>query len=722
VSGYIVRKVNNKHQVHKRSDSGQPVGPPLGKHRTRSGAVDHMRQLYSNDDRNMKSARPTDPDDYAVVPDPKSPSTWKMPIHNREHLGLAIAAMGSSATAPHGHAAKLTDAERKQAVSRIRAKIGKLANDDADASDLRDRLEGKKYWGDGDAYPDMDGRPYASTYGDDGDDYVGDVLTPKFDPDDPRVQYSAMGGGKSGACATCAFFDADDSACRLVCGDIVPTGWCDLWLRELTPDEEDDQTAMPVRMVESKEIDEGETYVINKRGFMDMVKSAIKQLFGPDDADKPMSGFKLFGDNNEYWVAFYSNNAQDRDGEWFSEKSHDDFIARADRGEVPMPYLDFWHSKAYHGQAQWLGREGHVVIAVGTFDDSELAQEMKEYYASAQPDELLTSFGYFYPRSALVDHVYHAYNAFEVSPLPAEVAANLHTGFTSLEDFKEIETMDAKKQQALARLVGPKAAQLIASAGEQRSKELDTVETSFKATVNPLEARLDAMAEAIGLLASAKDAKSNPGVTPKTGKQGQPTTEEAQDDEPADDVDEEDLDNIGSPKSIDRTAAKQIARLEKQVKQLTRMLKAKASDPDDDEDDDTDAEDDTDDDMPPAKKSRRVSSSEKALRQIANGYKSTTDAITAVATAVQAIQAAQNKQANSINALAQEIYNPTPASRSPYTVVPPSDPAMDALEKAMHNPNGQGMAPNGQQQQYSADQLMQTFGLPTTFTNGNHRS
>jgi len=644
---YIIRKVNGKHQVHKQGDKGQPVGPALGKHRTRTSAVNQLRALYANDDRNMKQIE-----------------------------------------------------------------VAEVENKDFDGPDGgRQYLTGSYV-------------PYGDD--DDGDDYVGDYQTPKLDPDDPRVNYDPMGGTKSGACANCFFFDADDSACRLVCGDIVPTGDCDLWLRELSSDEEDEQVAMPVKMVESKELQDvsgsdDETYIVNKRGWLDMVKTAIKQVFGLDEPDEPFSGFKMFGENNEYWAAFYSNNAQDRDKEWFSQKSHDEFIERVDNGITPYPELDFWHCKAYHGQAQWIGREGHITIAVGTFYDTPLAQEMKEYYANVQPGQLLTSFGFYFPRSALVDGVYHAYNAFEISPLPAEVAANLHTGFSSLEEYKEM-TMDAQKRKALMRLPGlsPEAAQLIIGAAEQKSKELDTIATSFKTIGNPLEARLDAMADALGLLASQKDTpKSNPGATPKTGKQGQPTTPEEQDDEPADDLDEEDLDNIGSPKSTKES--RKIAQLEKQVKQLMRALKAK--DDSDTEDDDADQEDDEEDDQPPAKKSRRNGSNvETALKQIGTQHQATTAALAQVAQALTAISQKQTALENGINSVAREIYNPQPASRSPYTVVAPDDPAMAQLAKSMQGMASPDQPPNGMQQNLSNEQLAGILGLPTMFQNGNHRS
>ena len=709
---YMIVPNGDKFKVHKKGPDGKAQGPALGTHPSRHHAAQQIRALYANEstkpkkkeiDFKAEAGKPTSSEDYAVVPDPDKPSTWKMPIHDRKHLGLAIAALGSDARAPHGHAADLSPEDRKQALSRIHARIGRLANDEADKADLHARLakHGKKSFFGGGWSPVNEASTYPTPISyddqDDGDDYLGDTLTPKLDPDDPRVEYEPMGGDSTNACANCAFFDADDAACRLVAGDIVAPGLCNLWLRELTDDEEDEADAVPVSMVGAgKEV---------QPGLLATIKTAIKQVFGIEELDIAesdlTSGFKMFGLNNEFWAALYSNNAQDRDKEWFAQKSHDEFIDRIDRSEVPMPKLDFWHCKAYHGQTEWIGRVGHVTVAVGTFDDSPLAEAMKEYYAEAEPGDLLTSFGYFYPRSALVDGVYYAYNAFEISPLPAQVAANPYTGFTSLEEFKEM-SVSAQKQKALERLVGAKRAQLILGAADTKSKELDEVASSFKSLGNPLEAKVDALADAVMILVGRKVKTDDPVV--ETGRQGQPVDEEDQnnaEDEP--DLDEDDDENIG--------------RLNKQIAKLKRQLKAAQAANEDDGEDEEDGEDDT----PPAKKSRRKSRTpETGLKELATGFKTLNDALAQVSQALIQINQKQTALENGINQVAKEIYNPVPASRSPYTVVPPSDPAAEALAAKMMGGAGQNLPPNQQQEQIAMQDMAQFIGLPTAFRgNGN---
>lgn len=561
-----------------------------------------------------------------------------------------------------------------------------------------------KSWG------DMLGQPYPSMSdndADDSDNYVGDMMTPKLDQADPRVMYDPLGGNKSKACANCFFFDADDAACRLVSGDIVATGVCELWLRNLTPEEQD-----------SKEVEViAATPLPTQSGLLATVKQALAQFFSPtgekasdaEPADVPLSGFKAFGPNNEFWVAFFSNNAQDRDGEWFSEKAHDTAIARLDSGGAPMPQLDYWHSKAYHGQAFWIDRIGHVTMAVGTFYDDPFSQAMKEYYATSAPDDNLVSFGYFYPRSALVDGVYQDYTPFEISPLPAEVAANPWTGFANLQEFKEMAMSDQKRKELEKRLGPALAAQLINQAGEKSAK-LEQVETSFKAVDNdPVAQQVAALSQAVLMLVGEKAASEGMGEKPykPTGRQGQPSSRQEQNDDSDvwDDTDEEDQDNFGA---LDPSERKQLKRLLSKA----RRGKAKATPPADDDDENASVDDDEDDDMP-SKKNRRADQGNKELAKLASGYKATQEALAQVTDALQKISQKQAQFGNAINQLAETIYNPVAASRSPYTVVPPDDPAMDSLAAKMYG--SPSAVPPNVQEAMEVNNMAAFLGLPTAF-------
>lgn len=286
-------------------------------------------------------------------------------------------------------------------------------------------------------------------------------------------------------------------------------------------------------------------------------------------------------------------------------------------------------------------------------------------------------------------------------------------------------TISTEKRKELARRLGPQLAdQLLATAGT-KSAAMDEIQTSFKAIreADDLTAQVKSLREAVIMLAGQKDGlagaspKQNPGKNRPTKFSGQPEDPEEQNDgEDQIDADEEDLDNFGSPKSIDRSAAKQIKALKRQI----AALKAAKNDPDDDDDDSSDDSDDDDmeDNEPPVnKKSRRsATGQQRALKEMANGYKAINDALTKVSAALNAINQKQARLEAGINQLGAEIYNPTPASRSPYSVVPPDDPAMSELAARMQSKAIQNTPPNGMQQEAMAIEDMATFiGLPTQF-------
>lgn len=57
--------------------------------------------------------------DFAYVPDPDKPSTWKLPIFNARHIGGALAAMTSDY---RGHPAEIPEKAREEVMRKILAK------------------------------------------------------------------------------------------------------------------------------------------------------------------------------------------------------------------------------------------------------------------------------------------------------------------------------------------------------------------------------------------------------------------------------------------------------------------------------------------------------------------------------------------------------------------------------------------------------------------------
>lgn len=168
--------------------------------------------------------------------------------------------------------------------------------------------------------------------------------------------------------------------------------------------------------------------------FVDAVNTLFGRKQGVDFSED--TGFKVF--RNGRWVAWYTNAYQDRDGEWFSEKSIEADIARMNTTKE-FPELWFWHIPGTRmGQADAAVKVGRFAVATGTFDDNPYGQWMKAYL-KRQGKAYILSHGFKFPRAALVDGVYHVHSTFEISPLLATKASNPLT-FFAVEEGSNMNT------------------------------------------------------------------------------------------------------------------------------------------------------------------------------------------------------------------------------------------------------------------------------------------
>lgn len=219
---------------------------------------------------------------------------------------------------------------------------------------------------------------------------------------------------------------------------------------------------------------EGDTPTNKKKSLLQAAKDL---LLGTKDLKA--QGFQPIGENG--WVAWWSNNFEDREKELFPEKALDAYIWRVDKGLVPKPDLWFWHMPgAKSGQAEWVDRIGHLMVAVGAFDTSEVGQAAKAGYQNSK-ETYAVSHGFTFPSWALKDGAYEEFNTFEISPLPLASAAN------SFTLFQEIKAMGitAEKQAALEKLVGKDIADKIVKSSETASKEIEALGARFKDVANP---------------------------------------------------------------------------------------------------------------------------------------------------------------------------------------------------------------------------------------------
>lgn len=363
---------------------------------------------------------------------------------------------------------------------------------------------------------------------------MGDMMSMSsgfMSPKDKRANYDPMGATATEACANCEWFMAHCNGCKLLYGAVVATGICDLWLgEEPEPGAMLEPTPMPVYMVDAPssmmegeselrgqkadddedieqpedtedpeeepdfvdddvEEDDGEPEeeysdeeIAMDEGSSELRPNLIREVvdwlrskvLGNKEVEEVTTGFKALPDR--MWYAWWTNNAKDDQGETFSQKSLDDYIDRVDSGKVPMPELWWWHMPIRSGKALWIGREGHIGMAVGTFDEGQIGDAFYNYYSSTK-DNLRVSHGYLYPRGALVDGVYHWFNTFEISPLPAVKAANRWTSFQEIKSMPQ----SAEKIESLRGIL--KDETLVANFlkdAELKSKEVEAYATGFK--------------------------------------------------------------------------------------------------------------------------------------------------------------------------------------------------------------------------------------------------
>lgn len=293
------------------------------------------------------------------------------------------------------------------------------------------------------------------------------------------VNYTPLSLSPGQACANCRFFKSYGGEysmhpeCHLVDSwpeAIEATGRCDRWEAAPVP-EPLEQPPIPVVIVEVEtETETGEAAQGGKSAWQNVMGAFRRLLHRAPDTS---SGFKVYGDR---WVGWWTNNFEDRDGEFFTEKAIDEYVERVDAGIVPYPQLWYWHVPGTkHGEADWLARIDHYCVAAGTFDDTPAGKAAKAYYSSAR-DQQSMSHGFTYDVTAKKDKVYHQFNTFELSPLPPRVAAN---PFTQFEEVKAMG-LSPEKQAQLERVFGAQIAASIIADTEAKSKAIEEAGVAYK--------------------------------------------------------------------------------------------------------------------------------------------------------------------------------------------------------------------------------------------------
>lgn len=318
------------------------------------------------------------------------------------------------------------------------------------------------------------------------------------------VAYDANGGAslpRSQACSTCRWFQTAEYgySCNIVesyPAPIVPNGWCNEWaaIPEMKPEPmevvlvEPEITEDDSGMMGQMSLDENKTSP-PAPGILDQIKSFFG--VGGNSASSPqVASFKVHGN---HFLATYSGNFEDREGEYFPQKAIEEYIARVETGIVDYPTLAVWHyvnpktgKGAVVGKAKAIGLVGNLIVAAGEFYPDARSQKAKAYY-SKNAKKTRMSHGFFYDAKHFRDNAYWRFNTFELTLLPAGKEAFPFTAF-DVKEFKDDMALSTDARKYLEDIWGKEETDKIVAERENASKAIQELGVKFK-DFSPVETK-----------------------------------------------------------------------------------------------------------------------------------------------------------------------------------------------------------------------------------------
>lgn len=301
-----------------------------------------------------------------------------------------------------------------------------------------------------------------------------------------QVAYTTLSTNDNQACANCIFFrdtgydGIEYQHCAIVSAypdPILPTGICNHWeAKPEPPANVVEQVAEVIAPAVAEAVETvAETIAISaEHPKKTVLQRAREALFPPRES----GDFNVFkgSDGQWYWIAKYTNAYEDKEGEIFTEKAHEDYIRRVDMGLVDKPELWVWHTKGTkHGQADVVFGVGRIVVAVGHFDDTPAAKKAIQFYQK-NAAKIKLSHGALAPKWAIKDGVIDAYNTFEISVLPKGAESNPYTSYEAVKSMQP----DPKKLDWVATILGKEKAEAIVTETTTLGKSLDEMEVRYK--------------------------------------------------------------------------------------------------------------------------------------------------------------------------------------------------------------------------------------------------
>lgn len=214
------------------------------------------------------------------------------------------------------------------------------------------------------------------------------------------------------------------------------------------------------------------------------------------------------------WLLTWTTNAfQDREGEIFTTKSIENYVARH-ANESTKGKFDFWHLPGTEfGTIMWQGVEGRFLIESGPFDDNEKGRKAEEFFLAhpnghpeIAPEGWGTSHKYEYKQGDREDGVYDWFEKTLTTVLPFSAAANPHN------PQLEVRKVDEKQYAALTSIWGPETAAQIIALGKQQTEQKEQDGVAFKSAEGTVD---DPAGETAGETSDTEGKQAEPGAEPE---------------------------------------------------------------------------------------------------------------------------------------------------------------------------------------------------------------
>lgn len=259
--------------------------------------------------------------------------------------------------------------------------------------------------------------------------------------DQKEVAYTPVSMTPGQACSSCLWYR--NHYCHIVSNypeSIEPNGWCNRH-EVFTPTPVDMTMApIPVVIVEPDlAFDDSQEMALpmptDRKGLKAAVLDMVKGFIAKPQEKTVERAFTVFKGGNSgewYWLARHTGKWVDREDEILADKAHEEYVARVQKGLVPMPELWTWHKKGtMHGVADFVWKSGGFVLALGHLVGTQEQKDRAAKWYNDHPDTKLSHM-FKYPSGGKKKKVYYAYNTVEITTLPNGAEAFPYTTFEGL--------------------------------------------------------------------------------------------------------------------------------------------------------------------------------------------------------------------------------------------------------------------------------------------------